>query len=196
MLQDEYYVIDRENNDNYPLLTWDQSESEYGFGKPAENIKPVEFRLGEPIPKKFELVDYHKAPEPVVSKRIVDALMPLDLYGVQFVPAKVRYHKDPFMELPDYWFLHVWNRISCLDKDESELDLYSDGMIFGINKLVLDEKTLSMFDLPKRSMFALSEDISVLLVHESVKDAIESVQPRGVRFFKATEWNSDICFED
>lgn len=195
MLQDEYFVIRRQNNDNYPLFSWDQIETEYGLGKPVEYKEPVKFRLGDPISPNFEWVDYHVASEPVVSKRIVDALTPLGLHGVQFIPAKVRNPRDPFSEPRDYWFVHVWNHIACLDKDKSELELYDDGSIFGIDKLVLKEKTLAMFELRKRMMFVLSEDVSVILVHQQVKDAIESVHPKGVRFFKAAQWNSDKTFE-
>ena len=195
MLQNEYYILDRENNDNYPLFSWDQIETEYGLGKPVDYKEPVKFRLGDSASPNFEWVDYHKVPDPVISKRILDALLPLDLHGVQFVPAKVRNPRGPFSEPRDYWLIHVWNRIACLDKEKSELELYDDGSIFGIDKLVLNEKTLAMFDLRKRMIFELTEKTSVLLIHQRVKEAIESVHPIGVRFFKATEWNSDKTFE-
>jgi len=196
MLQDEYYIIQRTNNDNYPLFSWDQFENEYGLGKPVEYQEPVKFRLGDPLSPNFEWVDYHVAPEPIVSKIIVDALLPLDLYGIQFVPAKVRNPKDPFSEVKDYWFMHVWNQIACLDKEKSEIDYDEvDGQIWDIDKLVLDDKTLSLFELRKRQIFELTEDNSVLLLHQTVKDAIESANPKGCRFFKATDWHSDIVFE-
>lgn len=196
MLQDDYFVIRRQNNDNYPLFSWDQIETEYGLGKPVEYKEPVKFRLGDPVSPKFEWVDFHSSPDPVVSKRIVDALLPLDLHGVQFIPAKVRNPSDPFSEPRDYWFIHVWNRIHCLDKEKSELEIDEvDGRIWGIEKLVLNEKTLGMFELRKRMMFELAEKTSVLLVHQRVKDAIESVHPKGVRFFEAAQWNSDKTFE-
>ena len=196
MLQDEYYVIESENNDNYPLFSWDQFENEYGLGKPVEYQEPVKFRLGDPLSPNFEWVDYHVAPEPIISKKIVDALLPLDLYGVQFVPAKVRNPKDPFSEVKDYWFMHVWNQIACLDKEKSDFTMSKSGRtIFGIDKLVLNEKTLSLFELRKRQIFELTEDTSVLLIHQSIKDAIDSVKPKGCRFFKATDWYSDIVFE-
>ena len=195
MMQDKYYVIDRDKNSNYPLFTWDQIETEFGLGEPVKIAEPLKFRFGEPIPAEPEWVDYHGLPKPVVSKKIVDALLHLDLYGVQFVPAKVRNPKDPFAEVKDYWFMHVWNRIACLDKENSELEFYDDGTIFGIEKLILSENTLSLFELRKRLIFELTENTSVLLLHQTVKDAIESVNPRGCRFFKATEWYSDIIFD-
>ena len=196
MLQDEYYVIERENNDNYPLLSWDQRSSLFRNNTaPVEIKEPVKFRLGDPLSPNFELVDFHVAPRPVVSKKIVDALMSIDLYGVQFVPAIVSNPKDPFSEIKDYWYMHVWNKIACLDKEKSEIDYDEvDGKIWDIDKLVLDEKTLSLFDLRKRQIFELAEKTPLLLIHQTVKDAIESVNPKGCRFFKVDEWYGDIVF--
>ncbi len=198
MLQDEYYIIERENNDNYPSFSWDQSRGDYGLGQPVEK-EPINLRLGEPISPNFEWVDYHSLPtSPVVSKVIADILEPMDIYGIQLVPAKVRNPKDksPFAEVKDYWFIHVWNRIACLDKENSEIRTNKAGTrIFAIDKLVLNEKTLNVFELRKRLIFELTEDTSVLLIHQTIKDAIESVHPKGCRFFKADDWRSDIVFE-
>lgn len=196
MLQEEYYIIEGENNNNYPMFSWDQFENEYGLGKPVAYSEPLKFRLMEPISRNFEWVDYHELPQPVISKRILDALIPLDLYGVQFIPAKVRNQKNPSAKLQDYWFVHIWNNISCLDRENSVFDSYDDGDIFDIEKLILKEKTLAGIELEKRLIFELSEDCTILLVHEKVKEAIMSVEPKGVRFIKATEWYSDICFDD
>jgi len=196
MLQDEYYIIETENNDNYPLFSWNQLDDDFGMGKPAEIKVPVNMRLGDPINSSFEWVDYHEAPEPIVSKKITDVLYQLNIYGIQLVPAKVSNPKDPFAEDKDYWFIHVWNRIACLDKEKSKIRTNKAGTrIFAIDKLVLSDKTLSLFDIKKRLIFELTEDISVLLVHQSVKAAIESVNPIGCRFFSVADWRSDIVFE-
>jgi len=198
MLQDEYYIIRRANNDNYPLFSWDQSRGQFGMGKPVEFKGPVKMRLGKPISPNFEWVDYHVVPSPVVSPLIADVLVPLDLYGVQLVPTVVRHPKDngPFPELHNYWFVHVWHRIHCLDKEKSELECdEASGRIWGIDKLVLNVKILGLFELRKRLIFELAEETSVLLVHQSIKDAIEAVNPKGCRFFRATDWNSDCTFD-
>lgn len=194
MLQDEYYVI--ESNKDSCLFSWDEKRGQFGMGKPVEFQEPIKIRVGEPIPDSPKFVDFHEMPTPVVSKRIFDVLKPMDIYGIQLVPAKVRNPKDPFDKPRDYWFMHVWNRIHCLDTDQSELDYSRRGnTIFGIEKLVLNEKTLAMFELRKRQVFELAENTSTLLIHQSIKDAIMSVNPIGCRFFKATEWNSDSSFE-
>jgi len=197
MLQEEYYIIESQNNDNYPMFSWDQLSGDFGMGRSIEFKESIKMRLGDPISPNFEWVDYHEVPAPVVSKRIADVLFPMDIYGIQLVPAKVRNPKDksPFAEVKDYWFIHVWNRIACLDRENSELELYDDGAIFGIEELILDENTLGLFELRKRLIFELTEKTSILLVHQTIKDAIESVSPKGCRFFKASEWYSDIVFD-
>jgi len=195
MLQDEYFVIERENNDDYPLFSWDQQSGEIGLGRPVTIGEPLKLRLGEPIPPNPVYVDYHSVPYAAVSKRIVDVLAPLDIYGIQLLPAKVRNPEDPQSKLRDYWIMHVWNRISCLDRVNSDIECDEvDGGIWGIDKLVLNERTLAMFDLKKRQIFELAEKTSVLLIHKSIKDAIESTSARGYRFFKAADWNSDSTF--
>jgi len=46
MLQAEYFVLMRENNDNYPLFSWDQPRGDFGMGKPVKYREPIKFRLG------------------------------------------------------------------------------------------------------------------------------------------------------
>jgi len=198
MLQDEYYIIRRANNDNYPLFSWDQSSGQFGMGKPVKFEGPVRMRLGNPISPNFEWVDYHVVPDPVVSPLVADVLASLDLHGVQLVPAVVRHPKDngPFPKPYNYWFVHVWHRIHCLDRKNAKIRTNKAGTrIFAIDKLALDVKTLGLFELRKRLVFELAEKTSVLLVHQSIKDAIEAVNPKGCRFFRATDWSSDCTFD-
>ncbi|MGN0920994.1 MAG: imm11 family protein [Cellvibrio sp.] len=199
MLQAEYYVVERENNDHYPLFSWDQKSGDFGLGKPVHHEGILEFRLGEPIPKKIEWADFHRAPQPVVSLALATALEKLDIYGIQLIPAKVRNPKDPFSEPLDYIFMHVWNRIACLDKTESAIEYLDEddpeSMIFSIDKFVMNESVLEKIELPKRLMFELAEKTSILIVHQSVKDAIESINAKGIRFVPALEWNSDSAFD-
>jgi len=196
MLQNDYFIIERENNDNYPLFSWDQTADEFGLGAPAEFIAPVKLRLRDPISPKFEWVDYHQLPDPVVSPSLANVFSKLHIYGIQLIPALVAHYATPFSEPQNYVFIHVWNRIACLDRDNSELECNRDGTrIFGIQKLVLNENVLHSTPLSNRLIFELEEKSSVLLVHASLKDAIEAVSPKGCRFFKVSDWNSDSSFK-
>ena len=195
MLQTEYYVVERENNNNYPLFALDQKSVGTGQGIPIQYTEPLKLRLRDPISSKFEWVDYHKAPDPVISFPLARILGKLDIYGIQLIPSKVRNPKDPFSDLHDYCFVHVWNRIACLDRSLSDVVSMKSGMIFSIDKFVLDEQTLGKFELRKRLIFELAENTSVLLMHQSIKEAIESINPKGIRFIPATQWNSDSTFD-
>ena len=194
MLIDDYYIIS--SNNNSCRFSWDQPSGEFGMGKPVEYKSDLKFKVSEPIPKKINYLDFHALPKPVVSQRINNVLAPLDVYGVQLIHAQITPPPLESSEANEYWFVHIWNRIACLDKEKSELECSKSGMsIFGIDKLVLDETILDCFDLSKRLIFELSEKTSVTLVHKSIKDSIMSIDPTGVRFFKASEWNSDIAFD-
>lgn len=195
MLQAEYYVIERENNNNYPLFALDQKSAGTGQGVPIQYTEPLKLRLRDPISPKFEWVDYHKAPEPIISFPLARILDKLDIYGIQLISAKVRNPKDPFSELHDYCFVHVWNRIACLDRSLSDVVSMKSGMIFSIDKFVMDETAMQKIELKKRLIFELAENTSVLLMHQSIKDAIESINPKGIRFIPATQWNSDSTFD-
>ncbi|SHO57957.1 imm11 family protein [Vibrio quintilis] len=195
MPQNEYYIIERDDNDNYPLFAWDEPSGNFGLGRPIEIQGAVRLCLREPISPNFEWADFHKLPAPVFSQRIANMLTQMDIYGVQLVPAKVRNTKEaPSVEPHDYWFMHVWNRISCLDKELSKLDIGKKGRIWGIKKLVLDDEKLEQIELPERLIFNVAESTRILLIHESIKEAIMSVNPAGCRFFRVSEWNDDATF--
>ena len=195
MLKDEYYVVERENNDNYPLFALDQKSVGTGQGVPIQYTEPLKLRLRDPISPKFEWVDYHKAPEPVISFPLASLLEKLDIYGIQLIPAKVRNPKDPYSDLHDYCFVHVWNRIACIDRTNSTLIVMKSGMIFSIKKFVMDEAALQKIELKNRLIFELAEKTSILLMHQSIKVAIESISHKGIRFIPVAQWNSDSTFD-
>lgn len=199
MLQAEYYVVESENHKPYPSFALDQPSVGTGQGVAIQYTEPLKLRLRDPIPLKFELVDFHEAPDPIISLPLARILEKLDIYGIQLIPAKVRNPKDPFSELHDYCFVHVWNRIACIDKAKSEIEYLDDAdpnsMIFSIDKFVMDESAMQKIELKKRLIFELAEKTSILLMHQSIKDAIESINPKGIRFIPATQWNSDSTFD-
>ena len=195
MIQDEYYIISRENNNSYPLFAWDMDSSLILSKTPIVIKEPIRLRLRKPISAHFEWVDFHLSPYPVFSQHISKALMPINIYGIQFIPTKVR-HPKLSDEIKDYYLMHVWNQISCLDTNKSELDYDEvDGQIWDIEKLVLDEDKLENIDLSKRLIFELKEKTSVLLVHQSIKAIILELKPKGCRFFPIKSWYSDIIFD-
>ena len=192
MINQEYFVIERGGSNNYPLLEWDQSSGLFDKGKPVTVTEPIKLRLGAPVPAKPEMVDYHSLPEPVIGERIKNLLEPMNIYGIQLIPANISVEE----EIYHYWLLHVFHEISCLDKDKSICAYSKRGRVIDIKHLVLDENILQEIPLEKRLIFVLRESTSTYLFHRSIKDSIMALDPasKGIQFFCADVWGSDVVF--
>jgi hypothetical protein len=196
----EYFIVERENNNNHPLLEWAGTTFQGPLARSARDSRPVQFtepiqlKLGAPIPPMPEMVDYHSLPEPIIGQKIKDVLEPLNIEGIQFIPAKVD-TRDKGLGVFDYWYLHVYNRITCMDKEKSVCSYSPSGRITDIKKLVLADYELKHLPLEERLIFVLKEYTSVYLFHESIKDKIMSDNPVGIRFFRVDKWGSSAAFE-
>ncbi|MCP3139843.1 imm11 family protein [Pyxidicoccus xibeiensis] len=191
-MQREYFVLLRARSQQHPLLSWDQDYLAFLGGEPVKVLEPVKLKLGEPIPPKPVMVDHHSLPLPVVSSRLKEALEAARLPGVQFVPADIPVG-DAVLR---YWLVHMWRRITCVDRERSVLTLYPDGDILDIRRLVLDEQVLREIPLQERLAFRLEEDI-VHLFHGSVVERVMSLTPppEGLRFVPVPEWNDSAGFQ-
>ncbi|MFP2927219.1 imm11 family protein [Pyxidicoccus sp. 3LG] len=191
-MQTEYFVVMRAGPSSYPLVEWDEFSGSFYKGVFAPVSRPIRLRLGAPVPRAPVMVDYHSLPDPVVSERLKDVLEPLDLHGVQLVPADVKVTPD---DVRRYWMMHVYNEITCIDRQRSLLSIdEDDGDVLGIKKLVLDEEVLRGIPLEKRRVFALAESVSTILFHQSVMEPVMALKPEGVRFLRADLWNDGAGF--
>ncbi len=192
MITQDYFVIERGGSNNYPLLEWDQNAGPFRKGKPVTVTEPIKLRLGAPVPAHPEMVDYHSLPRPVVGERIKNLLEPMNIDGIQLIPARIPVEG----RMHDYWLLHVFNEISCLDRDKSKCAYSKRGRVIDIKDLVLDEAVLQAIPLEKRLIFVLGESTSTYLFHRSIKDAIMALEPapKGLQFFCADVWGSDAVF--
>ena len=110
---DEYYIVTRENNDNYPLICIDESnlsplKSGGMFASPGPLIQdgyvfPV--KLNEPIPDAPELVDFHRRPYMFSYRVIQDVAQRHKLPGVQWLPACISHKGKTY---PDYIIVHIY----------------------------------------------------------------------------------------
>ncbi len=196
MQQDDYYVIESENNDDYPLFAWDQASDDLIKGTTASSTAPRQVRLGDPLSPRYQLVDYHVMPEPVISARLRNELLMQHIEGIQLLPLIVNLPKPQPPLVDAYWLLHPCNAIACIDQANSDIEYSSSGnTIFGIDTLALDTKVLEAIPLEKRLIFVLAENVSVYLFHKSIVEKIQQGNFKGCRFFKVSEWNSDVAFE-
>lgn len=190
-----YYVLERQNDDSHPLLGWsddDPTDAETIFARNEEflSTQPVRLRLGRPIPKHPQLVDYHVLPEPVISEKLAAVLAPMLLHMVQLVPAVIPLDG---IDHP-YYLLHVRNRVECLDMRRTKYEPRLDGGIAILERIVLDEDKLRRVPEANRLLFCPQEYETIWLAHESVKNALEAVSPVGLRFFHVDDWGDTVSF--
>ena len=150
----------------------------------------IKLRLGAPVPTHPIMVDYHSLPEPVVGERIKNVLEPLHIGGTQLIPARIPVGDEVY----DYRLLHVFNRIVCVDKEQSNCTYSRSGRMIDIKHLALDEDILGDLPLERRLIFVLAESTSTYLFHQSIKDAVMAIEPKGVQFFRADQWGSAAVF--
>jgi hypothetical protein len=193
----DYYLMDEDYRETSPLLE-EEDDQDIWFlegNEPVEMEEPVRLCFGDPIPKKPILIDYHSMPDSVVSKKIYDVLAPMNIYGIQLIPAVIRNNKTKKL-YDNYWVIYVYNEIACLDRENADYEIDEDnGKVDDIETLVLDKKILSEIPLEKRLAFLLGEARSKCIYHKSVVEAIMSVNPEGIAFCPIEEWHEGIQFE-
>ena len=195
----DYYLIYRENNQNYPLLGYkdiDEGDVFYERGS-ISAIKKIEMCLRGSKPKKPELVDFHSVASVLAfGSRIYDILEPLKLHNVQFVPASVEVKKGK-EEVEGYWLMHNYNRLECMDLEKSDCDIdEDDGDVTWIRKIVLSEEKLSQVPLEQRLFFRMKEDYPTHLIHKSLVDKIMEIEPKGLVFVPVSTWKQGMQFND
>jgi hypothetical protein len=190
----EYYRVDSTNDSTIPLLSSDAGNPRYLYKDfPIEKPELMLFKFGKPIPKKPKMADYLSSPDPVISKKIFDVLVPLKIEGIQLLPARIRGKEEKIFT--DYWAIHIYHRLKCIDTKFSDCKIDDSGLEH-VKKLVLNKKILDDVPLNKRLVFRLKEDYAYELFHASIVDAIMAVKPEGIRFVNIEQWNEGSFFNE
>ena len=194
----DYYLIGSDDTSSVPLLMPDGNQTTGMLldREPIEPLKkPMELCFNPPVPRKPRMVDFHELPSSVFSQKIYDVLQPMNIYGLQLLPATVRGKNNEMFN--NYWVAYVYNRIACLDLENSEYDVdEDDGEINNIMHFFLDNKKLAEIPLEKRLVFLLAEDMPKRIYHKSVVDAIMTIKPVGIQFYPIQEWYEGFQFEE
>ena len=190
----EYYRMTRKNDNTIPLLDQDTGCPIYLSKKvPIEKPELMLFRFGKPVPKNPKMADYHSSPDSIISKRIADILAPMNIEGIQLIPALIKGKNDELFT--EYYALHIYNRIKCVDPQKSDCTIKT-FMLDDVKKIVLDKNILADIPLEKRLIFRLKEDSSYQLCHFSIVEKIMSARPEGVRFTNIEEWSEGSFFDN
>lgn len=194
----EYYLIGSDSTTSVPLLMPDENQHTMMLHgrEPIDKLdKPMELCFRPPVPAKPRMVDFHELPSSMFSQKIYDVLQPMNIYGLQLLPATIKGKGGEYYE--DYRVAYVYNRIACLDMEHSEYSIdEDDGDIRNILRFFLDNEKLKEIPLEKRLVFLLAEGMSKRIYHKSVVDAIMSVNPVGIQFYPIQEWYEGIQFND
>ncbi len=187
---ENYYVLERENSIEYPLLKVLDAEIDGALTKPLPlKVSGTVQLASRNIGKKEIYVDFHITPDPVFSGKVAEALTQLNIKHIQLIPAEVENSDN------DYFILHVMNQFRCIDREKSDLRMRTRRYIGEINNLVLDQAFLNEIDLEDRLVFRLREYLSTYIVEESVKNAIMATDPVGINFTPVEEWSSTDMFK-
>lgn len=195
---DEYYLLMRENNSNYPLLKIDEGlysdwRDSGVFNNPFElyndgYVYPL--IPTDPVPKAPEIVDYHRRPN-VFSLRVIEQITQMGIEGTQWFPAYIHYDGKRYN---DYIVMHTHKRIEGFDREKSEFDMWDEDT-FDIEKIVLSKSKLDTIPLEERLIFKLKESTSMHYFHKSIVDEIMKHNPKGCVFIKSKDWGIGSAFD-
>ena len=185
----EYYLIQRKGDKAFPLVSSDRDSKHtrlYLNSKEyIENPNEMEFVFCKPFPRKAVIGDYFSQTESIVSEKIKLAMEPLNIKGIQLIPATVESNKGGVYE--DFYYVHIYHFIEAMDKENSNYELSQYGM-YHIDSFKLDTKVLEKIPLEERLVFKLKEGETKKLYHKSVVDVIMATNPEGVQFIKVENW--------
>lgn len=144
----------------------------------------LEVETEEPVQNKSQLSDYVGGADDIFHKRIAEAIQNMNPEGVKFHPVRLDGWKGNIFD--DYVCVVTYDNIyKLLNKELS--DYFSDDddedEDYNIHKFVLDKKELSQIPLSKRLVMRAREMPGYTLYHQSVVDAINALEPIGMKFY-------------
>lgn len=188
---EEYFFLSWDGLAKHPLLTEAEDQSESVLLEEVA-ISPEEFpfmlEFMEPKPKKAEMVDYHSySTSHVINEKLKKILEDYNLPNVQFIPAEITTSKGERYD--DYYIIHIYNLIQCVNKEESTFTTFEDGSVKELNNLVLNNKLLDTIPLGERLVFAIGEQSILSLFHISVVEKLLKAGAEGMTVYRVSKWN-------
>jgi hypothetical protein len=193
----EYYLLLAMAIPNSPavIVGENPTREDLMINHPLNNIDVVEFTLDEPYPTKPVMVDFHDdGIIDVFSEKVCQILFPLNIKGIQLVPAVISNPKNKDI-YDHYYYLHIYNHINCLDTQNSDCTVSRAGTVRLIRKMVLDITVLAKISLEERLIFRLGELYTHQLFHKSIVDKIMESKPSGIRFVKVEDYHLGSAFD-
>lgn len=134
------------------------------------------------VPKEYPPCDIHGPSRTLMfSKRFIEILSAMGVDNIQYLNADVTY--EPTGEKVIYKVANVVGILSGLDMEKSDVILSSEDNIIEIETMCFDESKLD-----GHKIFRLQEHIMLLVVHRSIKEAVEDAGLTGFMFLTDDEY--------
>ena len=114
-------------------------------------------------------------------KNIFDAL---NIDNVQYFKSRLIDENTNAIN-DDYCLINIIGKISCVDKAQSELELFPDGDIRFIDKLVLNLNDNTDYG----HIFRLAEYSPLLIINNELKTALETKNVTGFKIYKPEDFS-------
>ncbi|HED32686.1 MAG TPA: hypothetical protein ENJ08_00520 [Gammaproteobacteria bacterium] len=115
------------------------------------------------------------------SHRLIEILNNEGVNNIQYFDADVSY--EPTGEKYNYRVANILGSISALDIEKSDVTLSHSGIVIDIEQMVFDEAKMN-----GNKIFRLKESIMHIVVHKSIKEAIETAGLSGFLFITDDEY--------
>jgi hypothetical protein len=143
-------------------------------------LERINMSLYKPYRRKSIMLDFLELN--VVSEKVYEVLSPMKVKGMQLIPVTI-YNSDNKKTYDKFYYLHVYNRLECIDKNNSIYHYDIDHGFCDIKKIILKDDKLSKVPLDERLIFKSLEPILLKnLFHKSVVDKLLAAEPKGIRF--------------
>jgi hypothetical protein len=145
--------------------------------------EPLVYTLSPDYPGSPKAMYYEKS-IPVMREDVINVLMGVGVNNIQFFDAII-YDPVTNKRYDNYKAYNIIGLVACADMLASELMKTSESLMTDtdFHALVIDEsKTNGML------LFRLAENVSAIIVHKKVKNAIEAENIPGFIFYGPGEW--------
>ena len=196
-LDKEYYVMGFDYANNYLMLAW--GDFDYGSFLKATPIDintldlPIKIIFDETVSKECKMADFLMlGSECVGSNKLKNHFEQMNIYGIQFIPIEIKPKKGD--TISGYFAINIWNVIQAIDKNNYEgVEPDEFGLIWDLEKFSLDTELLDKIPLEKRMFFGLAEN-NLIIVHQSIYEAIQKENLIGIKFHRIDEWDDSVMF--
>lgn len=195
-INSDYFILSSDFEPEHPILEEDDELARLlrKDGMIDDIEKDIILNVAKPYPKKIEVCDYHSSPNAVISAKIVTVLCSFKtIYGIQLLPVTIA-DNDANM-YPNYYLMHIYNNIDCIDHKRSTIDVNQKTQSKNIKKLRLNNVSLNKVSLSERLIFRPEGARHLKIFHKSIVEAIEKADIVGLRFYNIKEYYDGIQFD-